>query len=240
MKNNCSLFFLITIILLGCNMQNDKDSSQNNIDNKINENSDSLFIEKDKDGKITSKCNYKQGMQHGLCQFYYNNGQVKEEGNFYFGKPLGTFKYYNEKGNIEEIREYQIVKDNSVINQILFFDGQGGIIKNKSNYIKLSMQKDTIQLGKECSLNIILEASYFKSNMNVVIGNFDAEYNLIDSLGYVKLEGKDFEVQYKFKAIKIGENVVRGIVKDYKKIYNSDTLQARRNIYFTKKYFVVG
>jgi hypothetical protein len=242
MKNNSILILIITI-LFGCDKQvtHNESSSELIITNNDSkeESFDSLHIEKDKNGKITSMCNYKHGLQHGLCRFYFNNGQIQEEGIYYLGKPIGTFKYYSNKGVLEQIREYQIVKGESVINQIRVFDEKGKIIKNKSNYISLLTNKDTIALGEEYFLNIKLEAPYFNNSMDVVIGNFDGEYNLVDSLNYIKLKGNNFEAQYKLKAIKSGENVIRGIIKDYKKMNNSDTLEARRNIYFTKRYFVV-
>lgn len=241
MRKN-SIILILMLILTSCdvsNTQHEYPINSNSIEFKDLK-PDSVYVGKDINGKVISKCSYKDGVQNGLCQFYYENGEIKEEGYFMYGLPVDTFKFYDVKGKLKSIRQYEIVKGKSLLNQFKFFDESGNIIKDKSNYILLSSEKDSIELGDEYVLKIKLEAPYFKNKMDVVFGDYDTEYNLIDSINYIKLNGDNFEVEHTFKAIRSGENVIRGIVKDYKEMQNSDTIQARRNIYFMKKYFVKG
>ena len=134
MKNICIVFSIMAIMIFGCDRQENHNESPSEllyIDNNSNEgDSVRLNIEKDKNGKITSICNYRNELQHGICRFYFHNGQVKEEGNFFYGLPIDTFRFYDDKGLLKAIREYQIVKGESVVNQYQFFDDNEKIIKN--------------------------------------------------------------------------------------------------------------
>jgi hypothetical protein len=238
MRKN-ALIFGIAIVLIGCNDKNtflENNLPVTYLDKLLKEKADSSLTEKDTNGNLISKCYYKAGLKHGYCEYYFENNQIEEEGSYYHGNPIGLFTYYNKDGSIKEIREYEIVQGKSVINQFQRFNNDS-IIDEKSNYISLTA-KDTIKLGDKYNLRIKLEAPYFKSKMDVIIGNFDIDYNLIDSLNYSTFHGNNFIVNYNIEPKKLGQNVIRGFVKDYQEYKDSDTIRAARTIYFTKIFFV--
>ena len=54
------------------------------------------------------------GKRYGQLTDYYENGQIKEEGNIkpseynIHGEPDGKWTYYNEDGSIDKVQEYKM------------------------------------------------------------------------------------------------------------------------------------
>lgn len=48
------------------------------------------------------------GLYHGPSKYYYENGQIKSEGDYAKGFSSGQWKNYNEKGNLSSIDEYDL------------------------------------------------------------------------------------------------------------------------------------
>ena len=55
---------------------------------------------KQSDGKVKE-------IRHGHVTSWYNNGQKKEEGDYYYGKKTGTWKWWDENGKLIKEGEYK-------------------------------------------------------------------------------------------------------------------------------------
>lgn len=53
-------------------------------------------------GKLESTLSYKDGIQHGPFKYYYEDGQLKQEGAFEAGKIVGLLKTYYPDGQLQE------------------------------------------------------------------------------------------------------------------------------------------
>jgi len=58
-------------------------------------------------GKIASKCEYKNGKIDGLSQFFYTNGKLREKTVYKNDEKNGIEKFFYKNGNIESIYPYK-------------------------------------------------------------------------------------------------------------------------------------
>ncbi len=57
-------------------------------------------------GRLKRKCQFVKGVRHGLDQMYSESGVLVDEGEYEMGKPVGTHRRFNKKGNLIEEIEY--------------------------------------------------------------------------------------------------------------------------------------
>ena len=93
----------------------------------------------------------KDSLLHGLDQEFYPSGKTKIAGNWYKGKRLGWFKYFDEKGKLKVLRQYVSINDpgnwssnKAYLNQVIRFDEVGDTIETGSFFIRLYSTGDTI------------------------------------------------------------------------------------------------
>ena len=66
-------------------------------------------------GQIKKEGNFKDGKEDGKWTYYYENGQIKEEVNFKNGEQDGKWTYYYEDGTLQK---EEIYKDEELIETI--------------------------------------------------------------------------------------------------------------------------
>jgi hypothetical protein len=59
-----------------------------------------------KTGEPEYICHYENGKRNGICTLYHKNGSVSEKGLYHEGKPIGEWRYYNEKSELINIKEF--------------------------------------------------------------------------------------------------------------------------------------
>ncbi|WP_298421974.1 hypothetical protein [uncultured Kordia sp.] len=79
--------------------------------------------------KCISKCEYVDGVRHGISTYWFMNGQLKGESNYAKGKATGKHIYYFETGNIHKIKIYD---NGTVIKDELYY--ASGTPKHIKNY----------------------------------------------------------------------------------------------------------
>lgn len=80
-----------------------------------------------------------EGERIGEWKSFYSNGQLEWEGYFQTGKKHGVFKYYDEKGEVEEIRKYDNGKRLEDSEDLMVLDTkkkyyEDGTVKMKGTY----------------------------------------------------------------------------------------------------------
>ena len=65
----------------------------------------STFLYKNK--KIIEKHNWKNGIKEGKQLVFYENGNIKFESEMRDGKLYGEIVYYNQNGNIENVKKVE-------------------------------------------------------------------------------------------------------------------------------------
>ncbi len=98
-------YFLITVIILGCdtkkkNLQNGKDQ------NKKTDTTDGVKKYYTSDGKLKNEITILQGKRNGVARTYYKNGKVSLEMNYKTGKRDGSSKRYYENGTLYQETNY--------------------------------------------------------------------------------------------------------------------------------------
>lgn len=157
-------------------------------------------------------------VMNGSYNEFYPNGNLKVKGGqFINGNKSGVFCFYNEMGVITGKNIYLIVQGNSILNEYVRYNKSGNIDFSQSHCLVVLSQKDTISFGENFEMDIVLTGAYF-NKMQVIIGNYDEEFNLIDSnMGDTLFDGDgDYKIRYTHPGVKEGRNLIRGIVKDYK------------------------
>jgi len=57
-------------------------------------------------GEIRKRIWYRNGVLHGWSQLYYMNGQLKEEGNYVYGRKRGIWKFWDGTGRLRKGKDF--------------------------------------------------------------------------------------------------------------------------------------
>jgi antitoxin component YwqK of YwqJK toxin-antitoxin module len=57
-------------------------------------------------GQLNRIYHYRNGNSHGKCIEYYQSGQIKMEFENWNGKQVGLWKWYNDKGEVTQEKDY--------------------------------------------------------------------------------------------------------------------------------------
>lgn len=203
-----------------------------------NKNQSGIIIEYYKNGNINT-LNHKLSEDADLLITFNKNEDLESIGYSMDSLPIGFFSLYT-KGNLYHQRQYLKINGKSYINQYWNYDENGNIDRGMSNYFSLKTSGDTVKLYKEWTLDIFLDCPYFGGAMKVYLGNFDDNYNLIDSTSLEVLDGKNNRVIKSYTFSTTGEKIITGIIYDFDKSY-SDTIMSQqiRKLYFKKRVIVV-
>jgi hypothetical protein len=173
---------------------------------------------------------------------YYPSGKVKSKWKFYNELNFFDIYYYSEDGRTDSIEKFVGLNNKAELNEMIRFKKNGEIDYEKSWFYSLKADKDTIRYGEDYSLQIKLEASGFDQFMFVLIGDYDIDYNILDSLSIDTLKGESFTKQYKTNHYKKGKNILRGIIWDFEVLIKRDSSQEMKwttiPMYFAKEFYV--
>jgi hypothetical protein len=237
------IFFVIFILLLSCddkrtfvkyNFRYIKDVGfLVKIDNE-----DRFLYKYDKTNRLLSIFEYKNGEINGKSMILNKNGVILERGNYSQGMKNGFFYIYNSHEKLIKIYEYVIVKNTSILNQVINIDANGKIIDHESIYFNLLADKDTIKNNELFEFNLEIGNSSHKDSIGVIIGNYDSLFQLVDTNNllvgkYVVTDIMKFKITPKKK----GKNIIRGTFIDYENFY--DTTKTYTIHYFSKPFYVL-
>lgn len=180
----------------------------------------------------------KDGKNNGSGLVFHKNGILNNFGQYFEGEKKGWFYVFDKNGVLTGKREYLIIDGKSYLNQWIEYSSDGVADKISSSYISLNTDKDTIQKGDEFRLSVLLEASYFKQYMLVIIGPFDEKYNLPQGAECDTIKSINYVASYNTKTYKHGKNIIRGIVQEIKHSEDINVKFNVRKIYFTKEFYV--
>lgn len=237
------IFVLSCLLIIGCTnapkqinqtnsklVFNQKDSLISFNDTLLDKQITSLIKEVTKSGAIEKKY-FINGTNklHGLFKEYYPNGQVKKEGFYINGeKFMHHFEYYPDgKKYIQEIF-MPLGNDSSFLfypGQVLYYDTTESIIKEASKYTNVSIDNDTIKLGK--AINIKFEFIGFNSFewAQLYFGNshseIDSYFRVADSSKVYKQSIKDNNCTISFTPKKLGFQTYYGKLIQHHKDSNS-------------------
>ncbi len=173
------------------------------------------------------------------------NLPVSFKENYLHNKIFNINCEYFKNGKLKEIKEILTntdYKDTILLNQYVAFDSIGNIDTNHSHYISIKTKSDTITYGTPFEMNIKIIGSYYNSYIAVIIGNFNENFTLADSSSIKSFHNDKPVLTYKTTSYKPGENIIRGIVKDYISYFvDNDTnkiIFESSSIYFTKTFYV--
>jgi hypothetical protein len=153
---------------------------------------------------------------------YYSDGKIMETGRFNNWEAVGSFHFYDSTGSIMQIKNYITINNNSILNEWKSFDRDSNIIGPESSFI------NTI-FFKNHKLNIELISG--DNFADLIIGKFDKNFNIIDSLSIDTIFNNKMSLEIKLKdQYIISNNYIRGIVRAVK-IYEDSTLSVRKIFY---------
>ena len=209
------------------------------IENRLHEGECLVFYE---NGVLKSKTNYKNGMINGEFVDFNKNGSLRYCGNYINSISVGTHRlFYEDDSNKIHFKFLYInFQGKPMLVGKKEFDHFGKLINDESNVIT-KMFGDTVKLGEQFEVTFILSKPKYEK-CAVHIGNYDSRLNLIDSIGYSIYNGVGHKYRVILKAERLGTNVIRGYMEDYK-IENSSnkghsTIGSLNN-WFEIDYFVV-
>lgn len=202
--------------------------SCNNSNNEL-----SFFYET---GELKEQYELTNGKKNGKYVRYYKDGKVAEKASFINDKPCGIQYTFYENGKLKTKREYLLLRDEPFKNWFISYDSTGNTIQKNSHFYKAHVFKPN---NSEDSIILEIEINPFETYDRLLIfkGNYNANYYLSDSLDLdtIDIKGKKVKLSYAYDSTK--DNVLRGKVFHYQKVYteNGDSLREGRFLYFSKK-----
>jgi hypothetical protein len=206
-------------------------------------------LEYDKEGNLVKLTGYKYDEERTSYVVEFDKkGRLKQVGSLVDGCSYGMYDNYTHNLNYQK-KQLIYLKNKLYINQYWNFDSKFILCKEISNYYTLEQTPDSIKVNQEFCFEISLDAPMFKGEMRVITGDFDAEFNLKDSLLLDTVMGNNYKAIYKTRFTTGGEKIIRGIIENYKFEYcKQEDLEPeeiergkrylRRN-YFVKSVYVV-
>jgi len=185
---------------------------------------------------------------HGLCEIYYNNGQIKSKEHWTNNRRNGDCFDYDSLGRLKKIRKYVVFADTMQKwpNEVIRFDAKGDTIKNQSFYYDYydTIGDDTLKKGNKYQFKIVLPGHLFNKTF-LVLANYDEEFRLKDSSARDTfiMENHMISLYLDSSKCKIGENIVSGTIINYDDPTNDTdmyNLHIGKNatIYFRKKFYI--
>lgn len=183
---------------------------------------------------------YGKSIQFGLYRSYYDNGNIKEEGNLNNnGLHVGIWKYYFENGRIEKIGLWSINRFTNYKDKEWKWFYKNGYLKEKG-YYKYSQEYDNE--FKNGNWQEFYENGKLKSSSNYINNQLEGYYikygedgTIIEKEKY--FDGRRVEILIKEYKFIISEVFKQFIEKKYKKI---DLKSIEKEKKFTEKIFGNG
>lgn len=188
----------------------------------------------------------KDSLMHGLDLEFYSDGIKKCEGNWYKGKQLGWFRYYDEKGKLQALRQYILVSDTAnwnndaaYLNQVIRFNNNGDTVKTGGFFLKLYTSGDTVKNGQPFGFKVILVAPLFKE-MQIILCDFDDKYTLLPNAVCDTFGVENYQRTFSPKEYNLGQNFIRGKVVNFENYIDSVGISRQHiaTIYFKAKFYV--
>ena len=179
----------------------------------------------------------KEGKNQGTGLVFHKNGLLNNFGNYLDGERSGWFYVFDRNGELTGRREYLLMQGKSYLNQWIEYDRNGLPDKMNSSYLNVKAWKDTIKNGEEFQMSVVLEASFFKQYMLLIVGPFNENFQLAANSSCDTIKSNNYSALYKTKNYKKGKNVIRGMVQEIKLKDKENSYEVRK-IYFSKEFFV--
>jgi antitoxin component YwqK of YwqJK toxin-antitoxin module len=198
------------------------------------------MIEYYPNGNILSLSNWVNDTIHGFDIHYYESGMIKSTSKWYKGQLNGYLVKYDESGNIHltesyslnkkddyeirykngglhQIKQYTIVGDSSYLNQYMTFDDFGNIRSEKSRFFSIyyPSRSNKIKINQPVNITILLSVGAFIKGVNqmqVVTGEFDDDFNILDKQSLDTLFINDYYTELTFTFDKPGHQYAKGII----------------------------
>ena len=179
-----------------------------------------------KNGKLAQLFHYKSDSINGEFIEFYENGKVAAIGTFENGLEKGIFYYYQEDSMLISKKEYVILDSISYLNQFWFYDSDGLVIRERSNFLTITKNSDILEIE--------LSASYFdysenKGRSQLVIGLSGSDF-------------RNFQINDKYELVEdsisldirslLEYDTLRGYVEDRSQLNPKSQTFEQRKIYF--------
>lgn len=160
-------------------------------------------------GKQKRTINYSNGKKNGIEKLYTKENEIAES-NFYINSfHMVQMKSFNNAGGTAEFY-YYIEPDTIIEMGLLLYSEDNQLIKNRSFYYTLDC-KDTINYNESQKFELIIYTENFESKIEeFFLGEFNENYDFIDSSKVVGLSSETNRLTYEFLPEKNGYNVIMG------------------------------
>ncbi len=196
---------------------------------------DGDYLEFYPDGKKKVESHLKNGVLEGLQKDFYPNGSVKRTVPYKNNFPAGISKSYYQSGKIQSCKywsQYYWHIQDTVHNGMLWFKdyNEEGLLIKQWHVVNVTSQKLSAKNHYKLKIELI-GADYNK--IDVFIAEFDSLYRMTDSWCDT-IRSSDLKAEYVYKAQKSGRNLIRGVIRDYRREISAS---GRSNIAESYAYF---
>ncbi|QIP15682.1 hypothetical protein G8759_25140 [Spirosoma aureum] len=167
-------------------------------------------------GVMIAKTTWLHDKQHGQSLYYYPNGRLKQRVNFMYGLRCGEYKeYYNSTGNqVRFLVNYLVIGKKEYPNEYFEYDRAGKLI-NQSPLVKAAYKTNYSDCTAHLTLQLITPDF---PEMTVLIGNYDAFFNLNDSTSLHTYSTTRLLNNVAIKLPVVNDTIIRGVIVNYKQL----------------------
>jgi hypothetical protein len=187
-------------------------------------------------GKLKEKKHWHHGKLNGLLHLYYEDGRLEAKMPFINDQRKGKSVYYYPNGKLEGeyfAGTYYWPPKDSLREGILWYQEYDSLGKIKKMYhvVKITAQKEPALQAYRLNIELLGAEN---EKMDVYIGGFDENYRYLGG-AQDTIRSDNLKATYLYKPTKKGINLIRGVIRDYKKRGKAGhgTTTWESNAYFT-------
>lgn len=186
-------------------------------------------------GKVKSISMYRKDTLNGVYRTYSKNGELVEESLYLKGEHVIMMKSFYSNNRLIDFFYYTAHHQNDEMGQLVHKDN--GAIDTTLSFYYQAIGKDTISEGDKYNLAIYIYTEDIKCYVaEAVFGDFNASFDVRDSIKYTFLSSSNNRLNYSYIPSKRGRNLILG------KIHVINTPDSKekvdRDFIFFKDFFV--
>lgn len=201
------------------------------------------YIEYYPNGNIKIEAEMNDSSFHGVYKEFYKSGNLHYKFYFENNKPIGTQLNFFDMSNAIKVKTLECIIDNKNYRLMYSVYNESGKMIENLSYVQLSSDFDTLKLNEIKEIQLFRKYDFNKkfNNYQLLIGDFNRSFVLTDKNNYKSVRSKIPHFTIKFKALKKGNNAIRGYIRDYYIVSKKNgiiTARERLPYYFEYNYYV--
>ena len=203
------------------------DGHVKSVKNYENDKITGVYMEFYTNGNLREYSFSRKGFKNSIFRKYYSNKKLSAEGTYKNGLRVGSFKDYDSlTGYVKRVRNFLIVRNKNVVNEVYSFNSKGDTLISKSYFYKLEILQHAVKPGKPYKAKISLVSPCYPNSKMLVY--FISTQNPYKPL---KVLANGYSLEFSFIAKSAIRDTISGFIEEVKPP-KVDEPHTSRRLYF--------